>query len=95
VVAADGKRADWVRNLMADRQLEVWHRWRRHRSVARLLDEREADELTVEVYRRRPTYVRAAYRLLGERVESEQDARRLATGLQPVELTLSTAERWQ
>jgi deazaflavin-dependent oxidoreductase (nitroreductase family) len=89
VVAADGKRADWVRNLMADPHLEVWHRWRRHRAEARLLDEREADEMIVELYRRRPTYVRAVYRLLGERVESEEDARRLAAGLQPVELTLS------
>jgi deazaflavin-dependent oxidoreductase (nitroreductase family) len=89
VVAADGKRADWVRNLMADPHLEVWHRRRRYRAIARLLDERQADEMIVAVYRRRPAYVRAVYRLLGERVASEEDARRLASELQPVELTLS------
>jgi deazaflavin-dependent oxidoreductase (nitroreductase family) len=88
VVAADGRRADWVRNLVANPRLEVWHGWRQYRAVARLLDDRDGDEMMVELYRRRPTYVRAVYRLLGERVASEADARRLAAGLQPVELTL-------
>lgn len=88
VLAADGRRADWVRNLMADPRLEVWHRWRRHRALAELLDESAAAEMLLDLYHRRPAYVRAVSRVMGERVESEADVRRLAGVLQPVELTL-------
>ncbi len=86
VIAADGRRADWVRNIEADPRVEVWHRTGRHRATTRPLAESEAVEFGVELYRRRPGYVRAVYRMLGESIETEDDVRRLAGGTLPVEL---------
>lgn len=88
VVAADGRRADWVRNLVADPRVEVWHRWRRHRAEGRLVDEGATDEIVLDLYRQRPAYVRAVFRVLGEHVDSADDVRRLAARLQLVEFTL-------
>jgi hypothetical protein len=81
-------RAEWVRNLMADPRLEVWHGWHRRCGVARLLAQCEASEMILYFYRRRPACVRMVCRLLGEDIRSEADVRRLAIGLQPIELIL-------
>jgi deazaflavin-dependent oxidoreductase (nitroreductase family) len=88
VLAADGRRADWVRNILADPRVEIWHGAQRRPARARLLDPSAAVEFGLEVYRRRPAYVRAVYRVFGERITSEDDVRRLASGTQPVELVL-------
>jgi deazaflavin-dependent oxidoreductase (nitroreductase family) len=88
VLAADGRRADWVRNILADPRVMVWHGGRRQQATARPLDPVAAIDFSLEVYRRRPRYVRAVYRVLGEPIESEEDVRRLAAGTLPVELVL-------
>jgi len=89
VLAADGRMADWVRNIVADPRVVVWHGAHRRQATARLLDPSDAVAFGLEVYRRRPSYVRAVYRVLGERITSEKDVRRVAATTQPVELVLS------
>ena len=88
IIAADGRRADFVRNIEADPRVEVWHRGSRHRATARPLEEADAAIFAVDLYRRRPGYLRAVYRMLGERIESEEDVRRLASATLPIQLRL-------
>lgn len=77
VIAGDGLRARWVRNLIAEPRVEIWHRatrWNGRAAVGGV----DAGDLAVEIYRARPTYARLIYRLVGERVRDENDVRRLA-----------------
>jgi deazaflavin-dependent oxidoreductase (nitroreductase family) len=84
VIAADGRRASWVRNLEADPRVEVHLRGRRRRGRAVLDASLDPGDFAVGIYRQRPRYLRLVYRLLGERISSEADVRRLAAGTQPV-----------
>jgi deazaflavin-dependent oxidoreductase (nitroreductase family) len=78
-IAGDGMRAAWVLNLLDDPRVEVWHRGRRWAGWA-TVGAADAGDLSVEIYRNRPTYTRLIYRLIGERIRHEDDLRRLATG---------------
>lgn len=77
VIAGDGFHARWVRNLVADPRVEVWHRGRRWigRATVGGID---AGDLAVDIFRARPTYARLIYGLIGERIRDEGDVRRLA-----------------
>jgi deazaflavin-dependent oxidoreductase (nitroreductase family) len=77
VIAGDGMQARWVRNLIADPRVEVWHRgtrWNGRATVGSV----DPGDLAVEIYRARPTYARLIYRLIGERIRGEEDVRRLS-----------------
>lgn len=77
VIAGDGTRAAWVRNLVADPRVEVWHRgarWNGRATVGGV----DPGDLAVEIYRARPSYARLIYRLIGEHIRGEDDVRRLA-----------------
>jgi deazaflavin-dependent oxidoreductase (nitroreductase family) len=95
VLAADGREARWVKNLLADPGCVVWHRGRRFaaRATVSALD---PGDLAAEIYRDRPSYIKLVYLAVGERIRSEADARRLAAGAVPVfleEIRPSTQER--
>lgn len=77
VLAGDGTQAGWVRNLVADPRVEVWHRGRRWNGRASVGGVDPTD-LAVGIYRARPTYARLIYRLIGERIRDDDDVRRLS-----------------
>jgi deazaflavin-dependent oxidoreductase (nitroreductase family) len=77
VLAGDGTQARWVRNLIADPRVGVWHRgtrWNGRATVGGV----DPGDLAVEIYRARPTYARLIYRLIGEHIRGEDDVRRLS-----------------
>ena len=79
VLAADGREARWVKNLLAHPACVVWHRGRRFVARATVSDGDPGD-LAVEIYRARPFYTRLVYLAIGERVHNAWDVRRLAAG---------------
>jgi deazaflavin-dependent oxidoreductase (nitroreductase family) len=84
VIAADGRQAQWVRNLAADSSVVVRYRGRRLAGRALIDESVDPGDFAVRIYRDRPLYVRLIYRLMGQRVASEADVRRLAAGTLPI-----------
>ena len=83
VLAGDGHQARWLMNLLAHPTCRVWNRGRRY--VARAtVGGVDPGDLSVEVFRDRPLYVRAVYLGLGKRIRSEADLRRSVEGVVPV-----------
>lgn len=83
VLAADGRRARWVMNLLADPSCEVRHRGRRFAARATVSDSDPGD-LAVGIFRARPFYTKLVYLAIGERVHNAWDVRRLSVGAVPV-----------
>jgi deazaflavin-dependent oxidoreductase (nitroreductase family) len=83
VLAGDGHLARWLMNLQAHPTCRVWNRGRRYVARARVGGV-DAGDLSVEVFRDRPLYVRAVYLGLGKRIRSEADLRREVEGVIPV-----------
>ena len=84
VIAADGRQAQWVRNLEADSAVEVHYRGRRKTGMAVIDESIDPGDFAVRIFHDRALYVRLIYRLIGERVRSEADVRRLAAGTLPI-----------
>lgn len=85
VMAGDGYEARWLMNLLAHPTCRVWNRSRRW--VARAVvggASPSAGDLSVEVFRHRPLYVKAVYLGLGQRIRSEADLRRSVEQVVPV-----------
>jgi deazaflavin-dependent oxidoreductase (nitroreductase family) len=85
VMAGDGFEARWLMNLLAHPTCRVWNRGRRY--VARAVVDGagpDAGDLSVEVFHRRPLYVKVVYLGLGKRIRSEADLRRSVEGVVPV-----------
>jgi deazaflavin-dependent oxidoreductase (nitroreductase family) len=85
VMAGDGFEARWLMNLLAHPTCRVWNRGRRY--VARAVVDGagpDAGDLSVEVFRDRPFYVKVVYLGLGKRIRSEADLRREVEGVVPV-----------
>ena len=93
VLAADGRRARWVLNLLAEPSCEVRHRGRRFAARATVSDDDPGD-LAVAIYRARPFYTRLIYLAIGERVHNAWDVRRLSVGAVPVFLEEAAASPW-
>jgi deazaflavin-dependent oxidoreductase (nitroreductase family) len=83
VLAADGRRARWVMNLLADPSCEVRHRGRRFAARATVTHDDPGD-LAVGIYRARRFYTRLIYLAIGERVHNAWDVRRLSVAAVPV-----------
>ena len=83
VLAADGRHARWVMNLLADPSSEVRHRGRRFAARATISDSDPGD-LAVEIFRDRPFYTKLVYLAIGERIHNAWDVRRLSVGAVPV-----------
>lgn len=83
VLAGDGYEARWLMNLLAHPTCRVWHRGRRYVARAKVGGV-DAGDLSVEVFRDRPFYVKAVYLGLGKRIRSEADVRRAVEGVVPV-----------
>ena len=79
VVAAYGRRADWVRNLQANPSLEGQIGWDRFDAKATFLSEAERDAFLFDLYHQRPTYTRLVMRAIGVKLENEEDVRRAAS----------------
>lgn len=87
VLAGDGFEARWLMNLLANPTCRVWNRGRGY--LARAVVDgagMDAGDLSVEVFRHRPLYVKAVYLGLGKRIRSETDLRREVTDVVPVYL---------
>jgi deazaflavin-dependent oxidoreductase (nitroreductase family) len=86
VLSVDGRRAGWVQNLMAEPKVVARHRGRSFDARATVDESIDPGELAVALYRRRPVFVRLAYRLVGERIDGEPAVRRLAADRVPVRI---------
>lgn len=85
VLAGDGFEARWLMNLLAHPTCRVWNRGRRYLARAVVAgDGPDAGDLSVEVFRHRPLYVRAVYLGLGKRIRTEADLRREVADVVPV-----------
>lgn len=83
VMAGDGFEARWLMNLLAHPTCRVWNRGRRY--VARAtVGGADAGDLSAEVFRHRPLYVKAVYLGLGQRIHSEAALRRSVEDVVPV-----------
>lgn len=87
VMSVDGRRAGWVRNLMAEPRVVAHQRGRSFAARASVDESIDPGDLAVALYRERPRFVHFAYRFTGERIESESDVRRLASERVPVRIT--------
>ena len=85
VLAADGRHARWVMNLLADPSCEVRHRGRRFAARA-TISESDPGDLAVGIFRDRPFYTKLVYLAIGERIHTASDVRRLSVGAVPVYL---------
>lgn len=83
VLAGDGSQARWLMNLLAHPTCRVWNRGRRYVARAKVGGV-DAGDLSVEVFRARPLYVKAVYLGLGKRIRSEADLRRSVEDVVPV-----------
>jgi len=79
VLAADGRQARWVMNLLAHPACVIRHRGRRYVARAKVGGV-DAGELAAGIYRDRPLYTRLIYLAIGERIRNAADVRRLAAG---------------
>lgn len=75
VVSAYGGRSDWYRNLQANPTVQVQVRWRKFSGRASTLPEKEAEEFLLDFWRGHRTYARTMFRLVGVKVDTEEEAR--------------------
>ncbi len=79
VGSAYGVNADWYRNLEANPDVRVQVGRRSFAAQASILDDERASELVLKSWRKqgrwRRLYERAAYRLVGLRVDTDEDVR--------------------
>jgi deazaflavin-dependent oxidoreductase (nitroreductase family) len=79
VLAADGRQARWVMNLLANPACVVRHSGRRFVARATVTDADPGD-LAVGIFHDRPFYTKLIYLAIGERIRGAADVRRLAAG---------------
>ena len=84
VVSAYGERADWYRNLQANPTVRVQVRWRKFSGRATTLPENEAEEFLLDFWRGHRLYARTMFRLVGVKVDTEEEARAAMTELRVV-----------
>jgi deazaflavin-dependent oxidoreductase (nitroreductase family) len=91
VVAAYGRRADWVRNLEANPSLKGQVGWSKFDAEAVFLEEADKNAFLLDLYRRRLTYTRTAMRAIGVKLENEEDVRVAASKMLVVQIKKSSA----
>jgi deazaflavin-dependent oxidoreductase (nitroreductase family) len=91
VVAAYGRRADWVRNLKANPSLKGQIGWSRFDAKAVFLEEADRNAFLLDLYRRRPTYTRTAMRPIGVKLENEEDVRTAASKMLVLQIKKASA----
>lgn len=84
VVSAYGRRSDWYRNLQANPNARVQVRRREFSARAETLPGEEAEPLFLDFCRRHRLYVRTMFRLIGIKVDTDEDARAAAAEMRVV-----------
>ncbi len=78
VASGFGERSDWFRNIQKTPQVTIQVGRRRMAAVAERLPLTEAERELLDYARRHPRALRTLARLLGHRIEGEEDIRALA-----------------
>ena len=78
ITSAYGANSDWYRNLQANPTVRVQVRWRKFAARANTLPKEEGDRVLLDFWRRHRTYSQIAFRLVGLRLDSEEEARAAA-----------------
>lgn len=91
VVSAWGERADWYRNLQANPAVRVQVRWRTFRGRATTVHDKEAEECLLDFWRRHRLYVRTIFRLIGLKMDTEEEVQAAAAEMRVVAIERESA----